>query len=209
MHTEEKDWWNDKTKLILLTVELPFRLMIPNGEFVLTHEKTTLNAKVRGDFVELYHGPMILGSHANVAYLGPKDSLHKVDIGTVVPNQTPLYRGMRTVVVFEIQAMENAFNSHAIAIKASESLLTQNRMKNRSNQYLQSLAFAHIPFLNQLITSYRSASLDPYAFEVSEWDVSVWYAEDENQVQRIGLMPYWDFDEEFSVGRQPFFRRYH
>ena len=61
-------------------------------------------------------------------------------------------------------------------------------------QYFKTLATAHIPFLNKLITSYRSTSLDPYAFEVSEWDVPVWYATYGETLAWIGLMPYWDND---------------
>ena len=68
------------------------------------------------------------------------------------------------------------------------------RRVNRVIQYLQTWATAHIPFLNDLITSYRSTSFDPYAFEVSEWDVPVWYASREDTLIKIGLMPYWERD---------------
>ena len=66
--------------------------------------------------------------------------------------------------------------------------------------YLCSLAVAHVPFLNLLITSYRSASYDPCAYEVSEWDVPVWYAEQSGMLIRIGLMPYWNHDHYPEIG---------
>lgn len=55
--------------------------------------------------------------------------------------------------------------------------------------------------MNKLITSYRSTSYDPYAVEVSEWDVPLWWAERDGLWVRIGLMPYWDSDEYPNLGK--------
>src|SRR5581483_8763302 len=71
---------------------------------------------------------------------------------------------------------------------------TKHHRVNQAGQYLITLAFAHIPFLNQLITSYRAVSLDPFAFEVSEWDVPIWWIENNGDLERIGLIPYRETD---------------
>jgi len=189
-------------------VELPFRLMMPDGEIELTYEGITQVATIRSDFVEVFHGPSFLDSHANLAFVGPKASLRSVDLEAIVPNNMPLFREKRTTILFNARVISDALSARCLISPIDIVDRSQMRRFNRAGQYLEALAFGHIPFINRLITAYRSVSLDPYAFEVTEWDVPVWYAEDGTHLVRIGLMPYWDSDEPFSVnspdGKSPF-----
>lgn len=209
MQAEERDWWEGSRTPAQLVVELPFWLMIPSGETTVQYDDTNLSLTVRHDFVEICHGPTFMDSRVNVAHVGPSDGIKHVDLGSVVPDKMPIFRDMKTVVVFEVMAMEDAFLAWEERSSIEPTDRPQVRRINRVMQYFESLAFAHIPFLNNLITSYRSVSLDPYAVEVSEWDVPIWYAQHDSQLVRIGLMPYWDADGFPSVNcngdRRPYY----
>lgn len=196
--SEEQEWWKGKLVDCLLTVELPFRLMLPDGEIEITYGDCTKTATIRSDFQEISHGPYFLNSHANVASIGPSASVCALDLKSLVPNNMPVFRAMRTTVLFNASAMADAFVACSPSTPLNSSDLSQMRRLSRSTQYFDSLAFSHIPFVNSLITAYRSASFDPCAFEVTEWDVPVWYVEDGTHLVRVGLMPYWDSDEPFA-----------
>jgi len=210
MHAEEEEWWGGSLVSAHLAVELPFWLMIPDGKISLAYGKTTVVATINGKFLELSDGPMSLTSKNNAVVIGPGDDVwNREPTEAVVPSRMPVYRPMKTVLVFETEVVADCFEAWRNKANVAPGDHTGIRRVNRVMQYLKSLATAHIPFVNRLITSYRSASLDPYAFEVSEWDVPAWFAEHEGTLVRIGLIPYWDEDTYPTVNRQgrqvPFF----
>lgn len=193
---EESEWWKGRSVPIHLMVELPFWLMIPDCELSVPHDDATVTASVRGHYMEVSDGPLALDSHVNVVHIGPNDELKagKDQPSSVAQTEAPVYRPMKTVVVFQPMAMEDSL----VALQERKPPTWQDRTRlrriNRASKYLQSLAYAHIPFLNRLITSYRSTSLDPFAFQVSEWDVPVWFALFKDMIVPMGLMPYWGND---------------
>jgi hypothetical protein len=198
---EEDAWWKGESVPVHLVVELPFWLMVADCEIKVAHSLATVTACVRGHFVEVSDGPLFRSSHANVTYVGPEGELSDGKEPPVVSaSKAPVYRYMKTVVCFAPQAMNDAID----ALKDVSSVTWEDRPAvrrvSRAEQYLHSLAYAHIPFLNHLITSYRSTSQDPYAFEVSEWDVPVWYIQRDSDLVHICLMPYWGSDAYPNLG---------
>ncbi len=192
---EEREWWQGRSVPARLSVELPFWLMMPDGDISVTFDRATVVASIRGRYLEVSDGPMALNSHANVLLVGPGDDVYRPEVlQSVAPSQMPVCRPMKTVVLFQTEAIEDAFAAWRDKGNVVEDDHSGIRRVNRVMKYFHSLATAHIPFVNRLITSYRSVSFDPYAFEVSEWDVPVWYAECGETLVRIGLMPYWDND---------------
>ncbi len=89
---------------------------------------------------------------------------------------------MRTVVTFKTQAL----------IDVVKILNDTNRTKERQQAhfYIESLCRAHLPFLNVLINGYRAAATDAFAFEVSEWDVPIWFFSIDGDHEVIHLVPY-------------------
>jgi hypothetical protein len=179
--------WNGPKCPIILAVELPFWLMVPESSISLTIEETTIVATIHNHYAEAQHGPEFMPSHANTVYIGPEQLLHQKPL----PKQfegvsAPVFRHMKTVVVFQAEVL-------ADAIAAAGH--THSYRLNRAARYFRTLAITHIPFLNKLITSYRSASRDPFAHEVSDWDVPVWWAITSDDLIRVGTMPYWECDE--------------
>jgi len=202
MAAEEADFWKGKSVSIQLMVELPFWLLIPDSEFPVAHQDTRVSVSVRGAFVEVSAGNMFYDSHRNAVFVGPAAELQSGNPPpSVAEVEMPIYRDMKTVVLFRPAAMEEAI----LALQEHEALSEEDprkiRRTQRAMQYLQSLAYAHIPFLNELITSYRFASRDPFAFQVSAWDVPVWFAQHNATPVRICLMPYRDNDTYPSVRR--------
>jgi len=194
-HAEENEWWAGELVTAELAVELPFWLMVPDGEITLSFEKTTVTASINGKYLEVSDGPISLASRTNSVVIGPGDEVWGREFPeSVVPSQMPVFRPMKTVVTFRANIIADCFGAWRTKGEVSASDRIGIRRVNRVMQYLKALATAHIPFLNKLITSYRSTSLDPYAFEVSEWDVPVWYARHDETLVWIGLMPYWDSD---------------
>jgi hypothetical protein len=138
---------------------------------------------------------MSLTSRTNVVAFGEGNAIWGREYPQeIVPSQMPVFRPMKTVVTFQTSIIADCFEAWRTRGVVSAGDRSGIRRVNRVMQYLRALATAHIPFLNKLITSYRSTSLDPYAFEVSEWDVPVWHATRDGTLVWIGLMPYWDND---------------
>ena len=195
MHAEEREWWGNELVTAKLAVELPFWLMVPDGEISLTYEKTKDLASIQGRYLEVSDGPMSLSSRSNAVVVGPGDEDWNRELPeSLVPSKMPVYRPMKTVVIFQAEVIADCFEVWRTRRDVTRDDRVGIRRINRVIQYFSTLATAHIPFLNKLITSYRSTSLDPYAFEVSEWDVPVWYATHGETLAWIGLMPYWDND---------------
>lgn len=178
--------WNGPKCPVTVAVELPFWLMIPESSIEVTLEDTTLTATIHNQFVEVQDGPDYRVSHVNTVYIGPEEPLRHSPMPREVQEiQQPVFRRMKTVVAF-------AAESSADAIAATKH--THPFRLNRAERYFSTLAVSHIPFLNHLITAYRATSRDPFAHEVSDWDVSLWWILTPTHLVRAQIMPYWDND---------------
>jgi hypothetical protein len=196
MAREESDFWKGRCVPIQLMVELPFWLMIPDCEISLNHADTTLSASIRGRYIAVSDGPMFLQSQYNVVFIGPSEDLeHGKQLPPIFAGmRAPIYRPMRTVVIFRPEAIEDALVALLEPALPTHQNWAQCRRVNRAYSYLQALAYAHIPFLNVLITSYRLTSHDPFSFQVNQWAVPVWFAQYDDKLIRVCLMPYFDRD---------------
>ncbi len=211
--SEESDFWRGSSVSIRLMVELPFWLMIPECETSATHERATVRADIKQTYMAVYDGPEFLGSQVNVVFIGPNEVLK---VGremppTVATTQAAVYRPMKTVLVFQPEAMEDAVLAAQQPPSAMQLEGREVRRINRGDQYLQSLAYAHLPVLNHLIADYRAASRDPFAFKVSQWNVPVWFVEYDGKFVPVCIMPYASRDWYPTLGnfgggeRSPFY----
>lgn len=203
MVAEESEFWTGSSVSIRLMVELPFWLMIPECEISAIHERATVRANIRQTYMAVYDGPEFYGSHVNVVFIGPKNDLKagREMPPVVAATQAAVYRPMKSVLVFQPEAMEDAVLAAQQPPSAMEHGRREVRRINRGDQYLQSLAYAHLPFLNQLITDYRIASRDPFAFKVSQWNVPVWFVEYDGTFVPVCIMPYAGNDWYPTLGR--------
>lgn len=192
----DRNFWSGEVVPAKTFVELPFWLMTENATFKLTYEGCTATLSTHGDFSEVVSDAMFLDSRRNLLFIGP---LLELGHAKEIENATcPVVRPQKTVVEIDVMALAAAF---------SDFLGSDTRPINRAAQYFSSLALVHIPFINLLVGAYRSASRDPYAFEISEWDVPVWWFRLGDQLVRTGVMPYWNNDDypgltEFATGNK-------
>jgi hypothetical protein len=186
---------------VRLLVELPFWLLTPESTISVAHEETAVQAAIFQKYLEVSQGPLYYNSHTAVKYIAHADDLKPDAVPPALAGLRPaILRQMKTVIVFQPEALKQALDWRQERIGATDDK-TQTlqpaktlRHLNQANLYLCSLAFAHIPFLNQLITSYRAVSFDPFAFEVSEWDVPTWYVQFGDAQIQVALVPYWSTD---------------
>lgn len=187
--------WDGELIDARLYVELPFWLLMDEAQFSISFMGATVRAWLHHNFSSLSE-LRFLDSGANLHYLGPLDELTK----TPPPKKMkyPVHRSQRSTIGFEVKILKEALSvTNAVppddtadnSIKRS-----YTRRQNRTHQYFRSLAAAHIPFLNRLIASYRCVSRDPFAYEVSEWDVPIWWVKNGVELIRCGLLPYKDQD---------------
>jgi hypothetical protein len=68
------------------------------------------------------------------------------------------------------------------------------RARAEQEAYWASLCEAHVPVINELIQRYRLLTYDYFAYEVSAWDVPVWYLKHADVGYRAVLLPYKEWD---------------
>jgi hypothetical protein len=193
---------------IRLLVELPFWLLVPECEISLMHEQTSVQASVFQKYIEVSQGPLYHASHATVRHIAHANDLTPDSLPPCLAGMRPaIIRHMKTVIVFQPEALKEALDwSAGQSLTGSTPAEEIERVKrirriNYAHLYFCSLAFGHIPFLNHLIRSYRSSSFDPFAVEISGWDVPIWFAQYGDALFRICLVPYWGTDTYPTVSR--------
>ncbi len=176
--------WNSKRVPVELTVELPFWLLVPNGDVNLTIDDCSVRATVVNDGIRFS-----LGNHQSRAqqapvFLGSGDDAAMASTQLIFLTQGGTSRLTKTLITFGASA-------HFSALEILKSTDTKH---HQARKYFQSLAIAHLEFLNLLINSYRRLSSDPYATEVSAWDVPIWSLSVEGMNYNIILFPYLAFE---------------
>jgi hypothetical protein len=188
---EESDrvFWEGAIVPAKCFVELPFWLMTADARFTLTYRGCEAVLCTHSDYSEVVSGATFLDSRRNLIHFGTSSRIGGAE--AVQKERCPVSRPQKTVVEIDILALAAAF---------SEFAGVETRSVNRANQYFTSLAVAHLPFINLLIAAYRSASRDPFAFAISEWDVPVWWFSLGEQLVRTDVMPYWNSDSYPVIG---------
>ncbi len=155
---EENEFWKSAVIDAELIVELPFWMMIEDGEIEVDYGKTKLTVRVDQNFLAVYDGPVFLGSQANICWIGHQKQFPKDGLGEGVP--CPVYRELKTVLIVPVRIREGIIETLSSRREIEASDHPKVRQFNRANQYADTLAFAHLPALNNLIAKYRSSSHD-------------------------------------------------
>ena len=138
MHAEEREWWGSELVTAELAVELPFWLMVPDGEISLTYEKTKVVASLQGRYLEVSDGPMSLSSRSNAVVVGPGDEVWKRELPeSVVPSNMPVYRPMKTVVIFHADVIADCFEAWRTRREVTRDDRVGIRRMNRAIQYFR------------------------------------------------------------------------
>lgn len=181
--------WSSPLAETRLYVELPFWLMTPAAAVSIDWSGGKFTVDVCPAWMEIFGGE-VRDSRTTVMHHGPwrpSEELPQSVAEDLARTQTSwLGRPCKTVLRLTVAAHTGAFRS----LDSTE----PPRARAEQEAYWASLCEAHIPVVNELIQRYRLVTYDYFAYEVSAWDVPVWYVTQGGAGYRALLMPYkgWD-----------------
>ncbi len=173
--------WNGPVEDVRLAVELPFWMMVNSSPLEISVGGWTAMVEIRGDHFEVHAGEY-RDAKLNYVYLGPDPS--QVD-PTAIEDAPAAVRKCKTVLRFPARSLTDA-----IAAIGDGYWRTQEALA-----YFAALCSAHIPVVNEVIVRYRLATYDYFPFELSPWDVPVWFAQAAGGHVMVPLLSYrsWDY----------------
>ena len=178
--------WNAPWLDVIISVELPFWLMVENFTFNITLEKHTFKVFVVDTAFE-HHSGSISDSKNSVSFFdlkGDRVSVSSKDKKDAAEEST-LRRKCKTILGIMSRCNSDVWE------KLSSS---DRRERITSDIYLQTLCSAHIPLVNKLIQTYRLLTYDLFVYEVAAWDVSLWTITHNAESKRVNLSRYREWD---------------
>ncbi len=181
--------WNASWVEVRLWTELPFWLMVENTSLSIEYESHKFPVSVHDDYFELFFGHAT-DSRSSVGYRGPFRKPE--DLPGMVkeamehhPEEPYMWRKCKTYLKVGSRCNEDVLK----AVHGED-----QRRAMEAKYYLSDLCRAHIPVINKLVQTYRLATYDYFAFEVSPWDVPHWSIEREGNSVSTVLVGYRDWD---------------
>lgn len=159
--------WDAPSVPVNLYIELPFWIMVPDCLQDVEVHGHTFNIEIKDSYIEKYVGA-VSDSRLNCVYIGPPNptprspELKKLMRKGKVPI---IDRKCKTVVI-----IHSACNGAVLTAAKQE-----DRGSDPAHLYLRFFCAAHIEVVNRLIQQYRLSTYDYFAYEVSPWDVPVWF----------------------------------
>lgn len=158
--------WDAPSIPTLLTVELPYWLLVPDcTQIVICHDHK-FEVRIKGGCYELFHNEF----HESRATSMNICSNPQI----MTPEERRLVRKMKLKLsrrkcktVLQIPASCN----EDVLLATTE----EGRRSIEAIQYLQTFCGTYIEVVNTLVRSYRLSTYDYFPYEVSPWDVPHWY----------------------------------
>lgn len=179
--------WDAPWEKVILWVEMPFWLMVPDCSLAVEVRQHTYRVDVVSGFSELY-AEQVRDSRASCVYLGPIPArLDPTLAKELEENEIPVIaRKCKTVL-----RIHSRCNSNVLAGRDHQ----DTRRLRDLRYYLTALCEAHLEIVNHVIQQYRLATYDYFPYEVSPWDVPVWLVDTKTGFVPSLLLPYAGWDE--------------
>jgi hypothetical protein len=184
--------WNAPWEAVILWVELPFWLMVPDCSLAVEVQRHTYRVDIVSGFGELYAGE-VRDSRASCVYMGPFPPKLAPSLAKDLEDSQTLTLGRKCKTVLRIYSR---CNSDVLAARDGE----DSRRWRDLRYYLTALCEAHLEILNHVIQRYRLATYDYFLYEVSPWDVPVWLVDTKTGFVPSLLLPYAGWDEKPQIG---------
>ena len=191
----EKYWigqeldWEAPSIPVDLRVELPFWIMIPDCVQDVDVNGYKFSIEIKESYVELYAG-VVSDSRFSCVYFGPPRKLDPEVENAIKESGAPvLSRKCKTVLL-----IHSACNKDIFAAAKQE-----DKRPPAAGLYLRSFCAAHIEVVNRLIQKYRLSTYDLFSYEVSPWDVPIWFIGSGCDSLTIILQDYRAWDEKPSI----------
>lgn len=177
--------WEAPSIPVDLRVELPFWIMVPDCAQDVDVNGHKFRVEVKDCYVELYAG-VVVDSRYTCVYFGPPRKLAPELRKAIKKSHAPaLSRKCKTVL-----RIYSACNKDIL-----EAAKPEDKRSRSAQLYLRSFCAAHIEVVNRLIQQYRLSTYDLFSYEVSPWDVPIWFIGSGGDVLRIVLQDYGAWDE--------------
>jgi hypothetical protein len=180
--------WEAATVPVQLYVELPYWVMVSNCTQDVEVNGHKFKVDIREDFIELY-GEVIVDSRFTCLYIGPPERPS--------PDLKAIKKGKATVMSRKCKTVlriHSDCNKDVLAASREE-----GGRSNPAHTYLTSFCEAHFDVVNHLIQQYRLATYDYFAYELSPWDIPIWFVKSEINTVRIVLQDYLQWDEKPAI----------
>ncbi len=179
--------WESAPIPAVLWVELPFWLMVPNCSQEVGVNGCKFKVDIRDDFIELYAN-RICDSRLSCIYIGPPEmnpeKLKEIEERQKKMNVPVMPRKCKTVLRIHSVCNENVL---AVAQRYDK--------PSSAGLYLRALCEAHFPVINNILQQYRLSTYDYIPYEVSPWELPVWFIESKQGTIKIVLLDYSAWDE--------------
>lgn len=173
--------WDSPLRQFAFSVELPFWLLMPSSSLRVTVGDFTTVVVIENEGIEIQHGRQFRRTHRNTVFMGGTEASKKAMAPVRAILDGGLFRATRTLLLIETYAIEDALNA----------FWGENGPRYQdASCYFASLALGHLPVVNKVINAYRMASVDPFAHEVTAWDIPVWFVCRPPDSQPIYLQPH-------------------
>ena len=167
----ELDWESEVVQLELIA-ELPFWLLVEDGTLTVEHDGASVRVDVRRGYSEVLYGAFASRNRSNLLGVYDRERA-ETDMLPLLPEvrrTRTCFRHLKTVLVMHAWAAADALE--ALSVEGELRMMDPRlRRRNGADHYFKTLAFGHLPIINKLISAYRHAAPDPFAHEISEWDV--------------------------------------
>jgi hypothetical protein len=190
--------WDSELVDVSLYVELPYWLLAEPCSLVVDYSDHDFRVDICEEDIEIFAG-RFTDSRLTCVYRGPRKAggwSPSPEIRELMDRDglAAIERRCKTVLRFHAKALATAFDPIPdTAIPA---------VKTARDAYFSALCEGYIPVLNEIIQRYRLATYDQFAYELSAWDVPIWYARLESDGVRVVLHPYKEWDvKPIVVGR--------
>jgi hypothetical protein len=177
--------WEASTVPVKLHVELPYWLMVPDCVQTVEVNGHSFPVAVRDNYFELY-AAAVVNSRSTCLYLGPPRRLRPDLQKAIEKSKAPIIRRKcKTVLVIGSNCNEDVLATFS----------EKGQRKRPAYYYLQSFCGAHLDIVNRLIQQYRLSTYDYFPYELSPWDVPIWFVVSSADCVRIVLQDYLAWDE--------------
>lgn len=181
--------WEAEIVPVDLRVELPYWLMVPDCALIVSVNGHEFPVAINAHYEEIY-GRAILDSRRSCIYIGPIGRMSVNARKAVKKNKVPILpRRCKTVL-----RIRSRCNRDVLAASHE-----RGGRRSSARTYLKSFCEAHLEIINHLIQKYRLATYDYFAYELSPWDVPVWFIGSGENCICIVLQDYAEWDTKPQV----------
>jgi len=173
--------WDAPSAPVLLSVELPFWLMVSDCTLKIECCGHLFDIEIRSGLFELYL-QQVTDSHDSCVWIGPNpDNLDPELRKNIEEEKLPvLPRKCKTIL-----RIHTSCNEDVLSAEAEEDARRRVALK-----FLSAFCGAHLEVVNTVVQRYRQSTYDFFPYEVSPWDVPVWFLEVNRSLIRIALLEY-------------------